>query len=148
MDVRPADDEDLPRLAELHSETLGGPSLAATIDHLRALPLVFISEEEGQIIGLVSGQLAADECEIHSLAVIESARRRGLGRALVLALEVAAREAGATVCHLEVRADNQAARTLYSELGYTVSGRRPTNYKDGEEAVLMRRDLEEPTCGG
>ena len=76
-----------------------------------------------------------------------AARRKGLARRLVAALEARARDAGARVCFLEVRASNAAARALYSGLGYTVSGRRPTYYKDGEEAVLMRRDLQEPTCG-
>jgi len=147
IQIRPASAADLPALAVLHQAALGGPGEQATLAHLRALALVYFAAKSDQFLGVATGQLAADEFEIHAVAVAEAARGQGLGHRLVRALEQGAREAGAAAAFLEVRAGNTAARALYTGLGYTEFGRRPTYYRDGDEAVLMRRDLREPPCG-
>jgi ribosomal-protein-alanine N-acetyltransferase len=43
---------------------------------------------------------------------------------------------------LEVRKSNEPARRLYEAAGFSVSGERVAYYADGEDAVLMRLDLE------
>lgn len=55
---------------------------------------------------------------LHDLAVLPAARRRGVGDALLRALEERAREAGYCRITLEVRADNHGARALYRRHGY------------------------------
>ncbi len=42
---------------------------------------------------------------------------------------------------LEVRASNTAALRLYFKLGFQQVGRRASYYSDGEDAVLMEREL-------
>jgi ribosomal-protein-alanine N-acetyltransferase len=85
---------------------------------------------------------AADEVEVHDVAVAPEARRRGLARALLAhALRDAARS-GARVAFLEVRASNVAARALYACLGFVETGRRRAYYREPEEdALLLRLDL-------
>ena len=51
------------------------------------------------------------------------ARRRGIGRALVEALEDALRERGCPKLNLQVRADNAAVQGFYEALGYRVEPR-------------------------
>ena len=47
-----------------------------------------------------------------------------------------------TVCYLEVRESNTAARTLYESLGFVQTGYRPRYYSQPEEAaVLMTAQL-------
>ena len=66
----------------------------------------------------------ADEVEgyVFDVELVPAARGRGLGRAMMLAAEEAARDLGATVMRLNVFGHNTAAMRLYESLGYTVIG--------------------------
>lgn len=85
--------------------------------------------------GFALGRSAADELEILLVAVAPTARRRGVGRALVEALLA---RANARSAHLEVRASNAAAIALYERTGFVAAGRRPRYYEGGEDAITMR----------
>jgi ribosomal-protein-alanine N-acetyltransferase len=91
--------------------------------------------------GLVLARVAADQAEILTLGVVPSARRRGLGAALLRAAETRAGDAGARSMFLEVSADNLAARALYAAAGYTAAGRRARYYADGSDALVLSRPL-------
>lgn len=45
------------------------------------------------------------------------------------------------VAMLEVRVSNGAAIALYDQLGFKQVGRRKQYYPDGEDAILMNKDL-------
>ncbi|HUN52956.1 MAG TPA: GNAT family N-acetyltransferase [Candidatus Sulfotelmatobacter sp.] len=91
--------------------------------------------------GVVLARVAADEAEILTLAVIPSARRAGLGRALLQAAEACAAANGARTMFLEVAPGNTAARTLYKSAGYAEVGRRPRYYPDGADALVLAHAL-------
>jgi len=55
---------------------------------------------------------------IHDLVVVPAARGRGVGKALLHAVEAEARARGADKVTLEVLTGNTAARALYARLGY------------------------------
>jgi ribosomal protein S18 acetylase RimI-like enzyme len=55
---------------------------------------------------------------IHDLAVAPQVRGRGIGRALLRAIEDEARRCGCCRLTLEVRADNTIARRLYEDFGF------------------------------
>lgn len=63
---------------------------------------------------------------IHDLAVLPAYRGRGVGRALLGAVERAARQAGCCKLTLEVRGDNQIARQLYQNFGFDPGEHEPT----------------------
>jgi ribosomal-protein-alanine N-acetyltransferase len=42
---------------------------------------------------------------------------------------------------LDVHEKNLAARNLYEKLGFTLVGRRPKYYPDGDQALVLERDL-------
>ncbi len=42
---------------------------------------------------------------------------------------------------LEVKASNHGALSLYSKLGFDEVGRRPRYYSDGEDALLLQKQL-------
>jgi Acetyltransferases len=62
---------------------------------------------------------------IHDLAVRPEARGKGIGRALMLAVEDEARARGACKVTLEVLAGNERAKALYAALGYGNYALRP-----------------------
>lgn len=76
--------------------------------------------------------------DIQTVAVAASARRRGIGAALVDALLAEASARGAREVFLEVRADNPGAEALYASRGFARIAIRPRYYQpDGVDAVVM-----------
>jgi [ribosomal protein S18]-alanine N-acetyltransferase len=87
--------------------------------------------------GLVLARVAADEAEILTLGVASSARRRGVGMALLRAALRDAAARGAETAFLEVSAGNAAARRLYAAAGFRPVGRRPSYYAGGADALVF-----------
>jgi ribosomal-protein-alanine N-acetyltransferase len=93
--------------------------------------------------------LIQPELHVNNLAVAPSARRQGLGRALMLATLELARLAGAEDCLLEVQVGNQPAESLYAQLGFVRTGLRRAYYCDGGDAALLTlKGLGAPLAGG
>lgn len=110
--------------------------------------LVAFEPESPDRIDGYAGLLAprgGGEGDIQTIAVAPHARRRGLGRRLMLALIAEARRRGAREVFLEVRADNPGAQTLYRDLGFEEIGVRPKYYQpDGVDAIVMRLAVPSP----
>jgi len=80
------------------------------------------------------------EAEIHTVGVDPSYQRRGIGRELLRGLLAVADAERATV-FLEVRTDNEAARSMYEDEGFAVVGLRKRYYRpSGADAHTMRRE--------
>lgn len=108
----------------------------------------FVVREEtpaAAAVGVILCRVAADEMEVLTVGVRAEARRQGVARALMEAGLVAARQAGAVACFLEVAVDNHAAIALYERLGFSRAGLRKGYYDRGAagltDAVVMRLDL-------
>jgi [ribosomal protein S18]-alanine N-acetyltransferase len=92
----------------------------------------------GVVVGMLFGQVAADELEILNLAIAKEYRRRGIARRLVEAALLWARSKGAGRAYLEVRASNRAGIAFYTKMGFRECGRRPNYYRaPPEDAVLL-----------
>ena len=88
--------------------------------------------------GMILARVAADEAEVLTLAVDPIARRRGIGRALVLGVLAEAARRGASALLLEVAETNRAACALYAQLGLQPVGRRRAYYRGGVDALILR----------
>jgi len=91
--------------------------------------------------GLVLARTVVDEAEILTLAVMPACRRSGIGRALLAAASAHAAAQGARMLFLEVSTQNKPARSLYCSAGFTEAGRRRGYYRDGSDALMLRRTL-------
>lgn len=91
--------------------------------------------------GFILMRTIAGEAEMLTLAVLPSARRAGLGRALVEAGLEAARGRGAASAFLEVSVNNIAALALYRAAGWDAAGHRARYYRDGSDAIILSRGL-------
>jgi ribosomal-protein-alanine acetyltransferase len=96
-----------------------------------------VAEEEGRLAGYAVFWSVPPEAQILDIAVAPDSARRGLGRFLLDVILAHARRLGLKKATLEVRAGNEAALALYRAAGFSVVGRRPRFYPDGEDAVLM-----------
>ena len=88
------------------------------------------------------------EAHLMTIAVHPDARRRGLGSALLKAIELAAADAGAQYMALECRAGNKNAQRFYEKNGYKCVGLQKGYYTDtGEDAYLyLLEPLPEGDC--
>jgi ribosomal-protein-alanine N-acetyltransferase len=95
--------------------------------------------------GVLICRTAAGEAEILTVGVAPWARRKGVGKALMVAAIGVAREIGAGEMFLEVDVDNTPAVALYERLGFARAGLRKAYYDRGAngraDALVMRLDL-------
>jgi GNAT superfamily N-acetyltransferase len=107
-------------------ETLADEVREAVVPGLAATPGAFslIARLAGEPVGLAncftgfSTFAAQPLVNVHDLAVLPGYRGRGIGRALLRAVEDEARRRGASKITLEVLSGNERAKALYLALGY------------------------------
>jgi ribosomal-protein-alanine N-acetyltransferase len=92
--------------------------------------------EQAIPVGFAFGWLVLGELHVLHIATLPERRRGGAGRALLQAL---IHTEGTEMCWLEVRADNTPAIALYSHEGFEHIAVRKRYYRDGSDAVVMRR---------
>jgi GNAT superfamily N-acetyltransferase len=94
--------------------------------HARGERVILVAEEAGRVLGSVQLIFPGQENQAHradvgKLLVHTSARRRGLGEALMLAVETEARRLGRRLLVLDTEAGGAGDR-LYERLGWTRFG--------------------------
>jgi ribosomal-protein-alanine N-acetyltransferase len=129
-----------PLMAEIHSQAFPAAEHwnAAALQQHMSLPGGFGLVHPA---GFVLARALAGEAEVLTLAVLPAARRRGLGRALLLGAMGAAAALGAADLYLEVAETNEAALALYRGAGGQMVGRRRAYYPDGGDACVYRITL-------
>lgn len=134
-------------LVSLHGAAFDHPWDAAALRELLAGPGVFAFAAPS---GFVLARAAGGEAEILTLAVLPSARGKGLGRALMQAAAGRAVLLGAETLFLEVGAENPAALALYTSLGLSRVGSRKGYYdrasrgegaQAGADALVLKAAL-------
>lgn len=94
------------------------------------------------LLGFAVARLVSGVCELESIVVAKSARRKGIGVALLSEVSGWAVGSEAQKLELEVRAGNASAIPFYESAGFLREGVRPGYYRDPEEdGVLMGRLL-------
>jgi N-acetylglutamate synthase-like GNAT family acetyltransferase len=89
-----------------------------------------LAEEDGAVVGLaalhVSLSIEHDEpaAKLSAIVVGEESRERGVGKALVDAIETEARARGCRVLFLTTNERRRDAHAFYSRLGFEHTGRR------------------------
>lgn len=145
--LRRADVDDLEAIMQLETTTFASDAWSSStmrdeLANADAWYLVAFPPDDPariQAYGGVRAPRGAKEADIQTIAVAESARRRGLGRTIMLTLVGEAMKRGAEEIFLEVRADNPGARELYRLLGFEQIGVRARYYQpDGVDAHVMR----------
>jgi ribosomal protein S18 acetylase RimI-like enzyme len=122
--IRRAIPDDVPALRALWSEFSneatftpypGSPfSESLVTEHL-----AFVAEEAGEAVGCVYAALPSEHYGfVFGLYVRPAARRRGLAQSLMRTVAEALRDEGRRYVVLSVDTPNEAARSLYEQLGF------------------------------
>lgn len=102
----------------------------------------FVAEHTHEVVGFLVLGITVGVAELESVAVLEYARRHGVGRSLCLKAVFYAEMSGAESLQLEVRSANKAALALYRSMGFVEQGVRNGYYSNPkDDAVLMALPL-------
>ncbi|GGC85747.1 ribosomal-protein-alanine acetyltransferase [Tersicoccus solisilvae] len=107
-----------------------------------------VAEEEGPeggtVVGYAGLMCVLPIADVQTIAVAPEHEGAGIGTALLTALIEEAARRGADDVLLEVRRDNPRAQALYARFGFEQIHVRPRYYRDGVDALIMRRQLRRP----
>lgn len=104
----------------------------------------YVARERPGVAGFAIMDFGDERAHLVLLAVQPMHRRRGIGRRLVEWLVESALTAGMASIHLELRADNEAARRFYRAVGFSETVLMPRYYNGREAAMRMIRMLRAP----
>ena len=143
--VVPVQKEHLAELASLEricfSEPWSEESLALLIGDT-AFGMVALCD--GQAVAYGGMLTVLDEGQVTNIAVLPAFRRKGIGRAVLLAMTEEAKRRGLCVLSLEVRVSNTGAIALYESCGWKRAGERKNFYRHPtESAAVMLCELSE-----
>jgi [ribosomal protein S18]-alanine N-acetyltransferase len=143
--IRPMGLPDLEEVASLERRAFANPwSLAAFHHEVQHNPYsrgVVIRGSDATLAAYATVWHLQGELLINNIAVAPEHRRRGVGRMLLEHLLRSADQADLRTAILEVRPSNEAALALYQGAGFELRGRRVGYYSDGEDALILGRDL-------
>ena len=148
MTIREMSALDIDTVAALEAEIFSMPwSAQGFADTLHREDVLFlVAYEEEKLLGYAGVYCTLDEGEITNVAVEQTARRCGIGCALMETLIRALADRGIFRIVLEVRASNEPAIRLYEQTGFSVAGTRKNFYeKPTEDAYVMVREPIVPT---
>lgn len=135
---------DVPQIAAIEQQCFSDPWNADSIAYELTNPIShwLVAEENGAVLGYVGSQLVPPEADVMNLAVVPTARRKGLGRELMQTLLRDLSAQGIEALFLEVRESNLPAQTLYAALGFVEVGRRKKYYVNPmEDALILRKEV-------
>lgn len=137
--LRQAKSEDAKHIEKLEREIFNS---GWTLENIQAMlnsdAFAVVEEINGEIIGYASYYIHIDEGDINNIAVKESCRKQGKGKALVLALIDDAKSRNVKKLFLEVRENNTVAIKLYESLGFKKISVRKKYYSDGQDALIYQ----------
>lgn len=99
-------------------------------------------KEDGFVTAYGGISVVEDEAELQLIATAEMYRRCGRGRKVLDDLMEEAKRRGAKKIFLEVRVSNASAMLLYLKAGFVGIYVRSRYYSDGEDAVVMKKELD------
>jgi [ribosomal protein S18]-alanine N-acetyltransferase len=145
--IRPAVEADLDELLQIEhaSFTTDHLSWRQYRAHLHSPTAVVLAAADAMgLLGkaVVFFRRGSDLARLYSIAVADRARGRGIGEALLAAVERVARARGCARLRLEVRQDNASAIRLYERRAYQRFGARTRYYEDGADAWRYEKRLD------
>lgn len=103
---------------------------------------LYIARLNNEVVGYIIFYIFRSEGHILNIAVAAEYRRHGVAKYLLAsALEVVRKNAGEEV-FLEVSVKNTAAQELYKQFGFEVYGIRKRYYSNGEDAYVLRKEVQ------
>ncbi len=143
VQLRAATPSDAAALAALETELFGPDawSLALVTAELENPgSRIVVAEQGGLVVGYASTRRTGDVVDLLRIGVVPALRRSGLATQLLGRAEEEARGGFAQAVMLEVSTANEIALAFYTARGFTQVDLRPGYYKDGADALVLRKE--------
>ncbi|ELY92511.1 ribosomal-protein-alanine acetyltransferase [Natrialba hulunbeirensis JCM 10989] len=144
--IRPAEQADLLAVVRIENESFPQPWPYDAFDRFLGEPGFLVADIHGQIAGYVVADVSASFGRqlghIKDVAVHPDRRGMGVGSALLSRSIAVLAAHGADSIKLEVRRSNDGAKRLYRQFGFEPIRHVPGYYGNGEDAIIMVRQLE------
>ena len=139
--------EDIEAVVEIEQklllETIGYEMLANELHNKYAH--FFVAKNGDEVVGYIGGWIIDTTCDMINFVVKEEYQRMGIGTKLFKTLENQVKELHANEILLEVRISNVKAQSFYEKHGFKEIFVRKKYYKNGEDALILRKELYEDT---
>jgi len=137
-DARPEDAQALVRLIEQLGYPTSPDAVGRRVALLASSPAdrLVVAELEGQVVGLASLHISLSveyvkpAAKLSAIVVDSDYRRRGIGEALVTAMEADARARGCCLVFLTTAEPRRDAQAFYRRVGFEETGRRFAKWLD------------------
>ena len=142
--IRKTDLSDIPFIyneeTKIFGKSLGEKTLYNEVLYNK-LSRYFTALVDGVRVGYIGSWLTVPNAEILNLLVINQFQGNGIGRRLIEKVIKVSGEELIEMLTLEVRVSNKKAISLYLSLGFYEGTIRKKYYGNGEDAVLMVKDI-------
>jgi ribosomal-protein-alanine acetyltransferase len=146
--IRVARESDLDQIMQIEKASFGKDAWSKSNMYSELVAphtTYLVAQVSDSVIGYagLSKLATSKSSDIQTIAVSQSQRGLGIGRALLENLIAVAEKQEAEEIFLEVREDKPTPQSLYNSLGFKEIDRRENYYQpDGVAAIVMRLDLE------
>ncbi|WP_435344604.1 ribosomal protein S18-alanine N-acetyltransferase [Haloarchaeobius sp. HRN-SO-5] len=145
LTIRQAEQADLLAVFRIEKAVFQQPWPFDAFQRFLGEPGFLVATEDGKVTGYVVADCIPNHGRplghVKDLAVHEKCRGRGIGSRLLARAIATLTSMNATSVKLEVRESNEPALSLYRDFGFEALRRVPRYYDDGEDALVMVRDL-------
>ena len=141
MKIRPMTVSDIPFLVSAREKFPDAWDEKMLLSAFKAGNFFGFVAEDGVPKGFITYSVNVDTADMQDLFVEEDCRKKGVGCALVSAFIESAKLRGLKKLFLEVRENNAPAINLYKKSGFTSISIRKKYYSDGENALVLVKEL-------
>jgi len=136
--ARPSDVEMIIKIARQDTQLLGFTPRAGVTDFVNKEAVLVAVRDGRYVVGFLEfGGLTKPEWTIYNLAVLRLMRNQGIGKQLISAFEILAKDKAKSI-KLKVTSTNTVAIDFYRRNGFSISDvSKATN----QEVYLMRKEL-------
>lgn len=125
--------------SELLLETLGEEMLSAELHNKYAH--FFVALDNDFPIGYIGAWIIDGTCDIINFVVNKNYQHQGIGQMLISEIKNLCLRENAKEILLEVRSQNTQAIKFYTLQGFMQIATRPSYYKNGDDALILRKEL-------
>ncbi|MGZ7043177.1 MAG: ribosomal protein S18-alanine N-acetyltransferase [Methanobacterium sp.] len=145
MIIREFKRPDIKRVLEIEIESFNDPYPPSILTDIYNLGAGFlVAQHDNIIVGYIIFWIRyEDEGHIISLAIDKKYRKKGMASELVKNVINIFTKCNLREIKLEVRKGNKGARKFYQKMGFDEKDILESYYEDGEDAVIMIRDVNE-----